>query len=95
MVNLVIGSTTSSTGPGFATTLVTLVNQLQMLRTAVVLHALAPDDSEQFQEQVAQIRSLASERNIPLVDHSGVHDDRDRVNRLCQTLELQPPVHTD
>ena len=95
VVNLVIGSTTSSTGPGFATTLVTLVNQLQMLRTAVVLHALAPDDSEQFQGQVAQIRSLASERNIPLVDHSGVHDDRDRVNRLCQTLELQPPVHTD
>ena len=95
VVNLVIGSTTSSTGPGFATTLVTLVDQLQALRTAVVLHALAPDDSERSQKQVDQIRSLASERNIPLGDHSGVHDDRDRVDRLCQTLELQPPVHSD
>ncbi|MBO52989.1 MAG: hypothetical protein CMJ69_19675 [Planctomycetaceae bacterium] len=95
VVNLVIGSTTSSTGPEFATTLVTLVDQLQALRTAVVLHALAPDDSEQSRKQVDQIRILASEQNIPLVDHSGVHDDRDRIDRFCQTLELQPPVHSD
>ena len=95
VVNLIIGSTTSSTGPGFATTLVTLVDQLQALRTAVVLHALAPDDSERSQKQVDQIRSLASKRNIPLVDHSGVHDDRDRIDRFCRTLELRPPVHSD
>ena len=95
VVNLVIGSTTSSTGPGFATTLVTLVDQLQELRTAIVLHAPAPGDSEPMRKQVDLIRSLASERNIPLVDHNGVHDDRDRIHRLCRTLELQPPVHTD
>ena len=95
VVNLVIGSTTSSTGPGFATTLVTLVNQLQALRTAVVLHALALDDSERSQKQVEQIRGRASKRNIPLVDNSGVHDDRDRIDRFCRTLELRPPVHSD
>ena len=92
VVNLVIGSTTASTGPGFAATLTTLVDRLQELGAAVVIHAPEPDGSDELQIQVNEIRELADGRAIPMVDHAGADGDQQRVDRLCQALKLQRPV---
>ena len=92
VVNLVIGSTTASTGPGFAATLTTLVDRLQELGAAVVIHAPEPDGSDELQIQVNEIRELAGGRAIPMVDHAGADGDQQRVDRLCQALKLQRPV---
>ena len=91
VVNLVIGSTTASTGPGFAATLTTLVDRLQKLGAAVVIHAPDPDGSDELQVQVDEIRELAGRRAIPLVDHAGADGDQERVDRLCKALKLQRP----
>ena len=92
VVNLVIGSTTASTGPGFAATLTTLVDRLQELGAAVVIHAPDPDGSDELQIQVDEIRELAGGRAIPMVDHAGADGDQQRVDRLCKALKLQRPV---
>ena len=91
VINLVIGPAAASAGSGFATTLNELVDQLQALGAAVVLHAPASDDSDDLETHVDQIRRLASERALPLVDHATTDNDHDRVDHLCQALKLQQP----
>ena len=92
VVNLVIGSTTASTGPGFAATLTTLVDRLQELGAAIVIHAPDPDGSDELRLQVDEIRELAGGRAIPMVDHVGADGEQERVDRLCKALRLQRPV---
>ena len=91
VVNLVIGPSALSAESDFAETLTKLVDQLQDLETAVVIHTPEPDPSADSQARIDQIRCLARERNIPLVDQAGAETDQDRVNRLCQALELDRP----
>ena len=91
VVNLVIGPAAASAGSGFAATLAELVDQMQELGAAVVLHVPATDGSDDLETHVDQIRNLASERAIPLVDHVACDNDHDRVERLCQALKLQRP----
>ena len=75
----------------FAATLAQLVDQLQELGAALVIHAPDPDGSDELQAQVDEIRNLALRRAIPLVEHAGVDGDQERVDRLCQALRLQRP----
>lgn len=89
VVNLVIGPSALSAESDFAETLTKLVDQLQDLEAAVVIHA--PEPSADSQARIDQIHCLARERNIPLVDQAGAETDQDRVNRLCQALELDRP----
>jgi hypothetical protein len=91
VVNLVIGPSALSAESDFAETLTTLVDQLQDLEAAVLIHTPEPDPSADSQARIDQIRCLARERNIPLIDQAGAETDQDRVNRLCQALELDRP----
>ena len=91
VVNLVIGPSALSAESDFAETLTKLVDQLQDLEAAVVIHAPEPNPSADSQARIDQIHCLARERNIPLVDQAGAETDQDRVNRLCQALELDRP----
>ena len=91
VVNLVIGPSALSAESDFAETLTKLVDQLQDLEAAVVIHTPEPDSSADSQARIEQIRCLARERNIPLVDQAGAETDQDRVNRLCQALKLDRP----
>jgi hypothetical protein len=91
VVNLVIGPSALSAESDFAETLTKLVDQLQDLKAAVVIHTPEPNPSADSQTRIDQIRRLARERNIPLVDQAGAETDQDRVNRLCQALELDRP----
>jgi hypothetical protein len=91
VVNLVIGPAAASDDSDFAATLAQLVDQLQELGAALVIHAPDPDGSDELQAQVDEIRNLALRRAIPLVEHAGVDGDQERVDRLCQALRLQRP----
>jgi hypothetical protein len=91
VVNLVIGPAAASDDSDFAATLAQLVDQLQDLGAALVIHAPDPDGSDELQAQVDEIRNLALRRAILLVEHAGVDGDQERVDRLCQTLRLQRP----
>ncbi|MFP6704166.1 MAG: SGNH/GDSL hydrolase family protein [Planctomycetaceae bacterium] len=91
VVNLVVGPSALSAESDFAETLTKLVDQLQDLEAALVIHTPEPDPSADNQARIDQIRSLARERNIPLVDQAGAKTDQDRVNRLCQALEMDRP----
>ncbi len=90
VVNLVIGPAAASDDSEFAATLAELVDQLQELGAAIVIHAPDPHGSDELQVQVDEIRELAGLRAIPLVDHTGAESDQERVDRLCQALGLQP-----
>lgn len=91
VVNLVIGPAAASAGPGFVQTLGRLVDQLQELGAAVVIHTPTPDGSDDIETRVDQIQDLATRRAIPLVDHADTDNDHDRVDRLCRVLALQRP----
>jgi len=91
VIQLVIGPAAASAGSEFAATLTQLVDQLRDLNAAIVIHAPNPGGSDELAKPVEQIHELANSRNIPVIDHVETDSDHDRVNRLCQTLNLQRP----
>ena len=91
VVQLVIGRAAASAGSEFSTTLAQLIDQLRNLNAAIVIHAPDASGSDELAKSVEQIRELASSRAIPVIDHADSDSDHDRVNRLCQELNLQRP----
>ncbi|MBO09648.1 MAG: hypothetical protein CMJ68_02675 [Planctomycetaceae bacterium] len=91
VVQLVIGRAAASAGSEFSTTLAQLIDQLRNLNAAIVIHAPDASGSDELAKPVEQIRELASSRAIPVIDHADSDSDHDRVNRLCQELNLQRP----
>ena len=91
VIQLVIGPAAASAGSGFATTLTQLVDQLRELNAAIVIHAPDSGGSDELAKPVEQIRELARSRAIPVIAHADTDSDHDRVNRLCQALNLQRP----
>ncbi|MED5449021.1 MAG: hypothetical protein VYA62_12420, partial [Planctomycetota bacterium] len=91
VIQLVIGPAAASAGSEFAATLTQLVDQLRDLNAAIVIHAPNPGGSNELVKPVEQIHELANSRDIPVIDHVDTDSDHDRVNRLCQALNLQRP----